>query len=193
MGWECSNCFAISLGSIACKSSCKGHNCLEEPSAGKFLYGESPGQERKPHSVVARREESDWPELNVLGLLTSLAVFICIYTMHFLSKVSLELQLSAGARNTFQARGCRLLSVSIESTTDNIIQVSVYILLLSCTSLFIRKHNPRKRMGVGDIFLSHIHPSTTSNPLMGSYSELDGFAFELTAGMPKDLLDIQVI
>lgn len=151
---------------------------------------------RKPWTEITLsscKKESDWPELNALGLLTSLSVSIHIYTMHFLSDVSLELQLSAGARNTFQARGCRLLSVSIESTTDNIIQVSVHILLLACTSLFIRKQNPRKGMGVGDIFLSRIHPSTTSNPLMDSYSELDGFAFELTAGMPKDLLDVQVI
>jgi len=126
-------------------------------------------------------------------LLTSLPAFIHVYTTRFLSEISLELQLSAGARNTFQVSGCRLFSVSIESSTDNIIQVSAHILRLPCTSLFIRKHNPRKGMGVGDIFLSHIHPSTTPNPLMDSYSELDGFAFELTAGMLKDLLDVQVI
>lgn len=28
---------------------------------------------------------------------------------------------------------------------------------------------------------------------MDSYSELDGFTFELTAGMPKDLLDVQLM
>lgn len=143
MGWEGTNCFAISLSNIAYKNSCKEHN-FKGPPARKFLQGESPRKERKLHSIAVRRKESDWPELNTLGLLTSLPAFIDIYIMYFLSEVSLELQLSAGARNTFQAGGCRLLSVSIESTTDNIIQVSVQILPLPCSSLFIRKDNPRK-------------------------------------------------
>lgn len=56
MGWECTNCFAVSFGSTACKSSYKGHNCLEGSSGRKFLYGESPGQKIKSHSVVARRK-----------------------------------------------------------------------------------------------------------------------------------------
>lgn len=48
-------------------------------------------------------------------------------------------------------------------------------------------------MGVGDSFLLQMYPSTTSNPLIDSYSEVEGFVFELTAGMPKDLLEVQVI
>lgn len=147
--------FAASLGSIACKSSCKEHSCLEGPSVRKILYRESPGQDRKSHSVVASRKKSDGPEQNALGLLSSLTVFLPIFTTHLLIKLSLELQLSFGAWNIFQARGCRLPSVSIESTTDNIIQVSAHIPLLLALHFSSGSIN-QEREWVLDAFSFHI-------------------------------------
>lgn len=71
-------------------------NCLEGPSVRKFLSWT--GQKVtlsncKQEGVRLTRTE--------LGLLSSLTVLLQIFTTHLLIKVSLELQLSCGARNTF--------------------------------------------------------------------------------------------
>lgn len=142
--------FAVSLGSIACKTNCK--ELLGRTKSRHFLtWRESPGQDRKSHSVVESRKELDWPEHNALGLLSSFTVFLQIFTTHLLIVVSLELWSQEQILGkTLQASFCQHWKHHWQHNLGYSTHPSV-----AFTSLFIRKHKPRKGMGVSYIFLSH--------------------------------------
>lgn len=93
----------------------------------------------------------------------------CLFTfrhVYFVSMHCQELQLKIWPSTHSRQESAGLFLSSVENSTDNIIQFSVYTLPFTYTSLAVRKYNQRKVMGVQDVFLSHIHSSPTYKPLM---------------------------
>lgn len=150
--------YGLRMYQLCCNLSC--HHCVyvadiqntDGMTSRQGTLREKPLNRKESHlwKSQARKVKltrTDWNGLAHLSASVHLHLHRC-----FLSDVSPKLQLSAGAKAHSKQKSAIFFLSAMKALLDNIIQVSVYILPLPCTSLFFKKCNPGKRMGAGDLY-----------------------------------------